>query len=139
VSYVSDPIVSLTARLALYAFLGDGYTTTALASAGRELSDLAAFRPTKIVAPAAVFEEAVRAGLAGVAAQPNEGGWLSRVQRVAPRARERSERRAIREALGGRARWIASIDPLDRMSAQRLASVTTVAQEAELTQEVRYE
>jgi long-subunit acyl-CoA synthetase (AMP-forming) len=139
VSYVSDPIVSLTARLALYAFLGDGYTTTALASAGRELSDLAAIRPTKIVAPAAVFEEAVRAGLAGVAAQPNAGGWLSRVQRVAPRARERSERRAIREALGGRARWIASIDPLDRMSAQRLASVTTVAQEAELTQEVRYE
>ena len=99
VAYVCDPTISPAARLALYAFLGDGYTTTALAPVDWELSDLAALRPTKIVAPAALLAEAVRAG---------------------------KGRRGIRTALGGRARWIASIDPLDFGLADRLAVVEVV-------------
>ena len=127
VAYVSDPTASPAARLALYAFLGDGYTTTALAPAGRELSDLAEVRPTKIVASAAVFAEAVRAGLAGVEERSgSNGGWVRRASRLAPLARARRDRRAIREILGGRARRIGSVDPLDSALAERLGGVAVV-------------
>jgi len=98
-AYVCDPTASMAARLALYAFVGDGYTTTALAPIGWELSDLAALHPTKIVAPAALLAEAVRVGRG---------------------------RRGIRNTLGGRARWIASIDPLDSALADRLGVVEVV-------------
>jgi hypothetical protein len=126
-AYVSDPTASPAARLALYAFLGDGYTTTAVAPAGRELSDFAAVRPTRIVAPAAVFAQAVRAGLAGVEERSgSDGGWVRRAARLAPLARARRDRRAIREILGGRARWIGSIDPLDSALAERLGGVAVV-------------
>jgi hypothetical protein len=126
-AYVSDPTVSLAARLALYAFLGDGYTTTALASAGWELSDLAVLHPTKIVAPAALLAEAVRAGLASAEERPgSDGGWLRRAARLAPLARARRDRRAVRDALGGRARWVGSTEPLDSALAGRLRSVAVV-------------
>jgi long-chain acyl-CoA synthetase len=126
-AYVSDPAVSPAARLALYAFLGDGYTTTALAPAGQELSDLAALHPTRIVAPAAVLADVVRAGDASAEAEPGSGGWLRRVARQAPQARARANQRAIRATLGGRARWIGSTDRLDAALAERLGSIAVVA------------
>jgi hypothetical protein len=126
-AYVSDPTVSLAGRLALYAFLGDGYTTTALAPAGRELSDLAALHPTKIVAPAALLAEAVRAGESRAEARSGgDGGWLRHAARSAPLARARRGRRAIRDSLGGRARWVGSTEPLDPALAGRLRSVAVV-------------
>jgi hypothetical protein len=126
-AYVGDSTVSPAARLALYAFLGDGYTTTALAPAGRELSDLAAIHPIKIIAPAAVLAEAVRAGLARVEERSGSGGgWLRQASRLAPLARARRDRRAIREILGGRARWIGSTDPLDSALAERLGGGAVV-------------
>jgi AMP-binding enzyme len=109
-AYVSDPTASPAARLALYAFVGDGYTTTALALAGGEPSDLASLGPTKIVAPAALLAEAVR--LAG------HSGWV--------RHTTGRDRRDIRKALGGRARWIASLDPLDSALADRLGVAEVV-------------
>jgi hypothetical protein len=126
-AYVSDPTVSPAARLALYAFLGDGYTTTALAPAGGELGDLAVLHPTRIVAPAALLAEAVRAGLVRAEARPgSDGGWLRRAARLAPLARAGRDRRAIRDILGGRARWIGSTDPLDAALAERLGTVAIV-------------
>lgn len=126
-AYVSDPTVSLAARLALYAFLGDGYTTTALAPAGRELSDLAALHPTKLVVSAALLTEAVRIGLARAEAFTGSGGgWLRRAARWAPRARARRDRRAIRQTLGGQARSIGSTEPLDSTVAERLGTVAAV-------------
>jgi hypothetical protein len=127
VAYVSDPTISPATRLALYAFLGDGYTTTALAAAGRELSDLAALHPTKIIVPAAPLEEAVRAGLARAEGRPSsDGGWLRHVSQLTPFAGARRERRAIRETLGGRARWIACTEPLDSALAIRLGDIADV-------------
>jgi long-chain acyl-CoA synthetase len=127
VAYVCDPTISPAARLALYAFLGDGYTTTALAPVDWELSDLAALRPTKIVAPAALLAEAVRAGLARTEEPPgSDGGWVRHAARLVPLARERKDRRAIRDTLGGRARGIGSTDRLDAAVAERLGSIADV-------------
>jgi AMP-binding enzyme len=127
VAYVSGPTVSLAARLALYAFLGDGHTTTALAPAGGELSDLAVLHPTKIVAPAGLLAEAVRAGESRAGAQPgSDGGWLRHAVRLAPPAQARREQRAIRDTLGGRVRRIGSTDGLDSALAERLGGVAVV-------------
>jgi long-subunit acyl-CoA synthetase (AMP-forming) len=127
VAYVCDPTISPAARLALYAFLGDGCTTTALAPVDWELSDLAALRPTKIVAPAALLAEAVRAGLARAEEPPaSDGGWVRQAARLVPLARESRDRRAIRDTLGGRARWIGSTDRLDAALAERLGSIAVV-------------
>jgi hypothetical protein len=126
-AYVSDPTVSLAGRLALYAFLGDGYTTTALAPAAGELSDLAALHPTKIVAPAGLLAEAVRAGESRAEARPgSDGGWLRHATRSAPLGRARRQQRAIRDTLGGRVRWIGSTDPLDSALAERLGGLAVV-------------
>ncbi len=126
-AYVSDPTVSPAGRLALYAFLGDGYTTTALAPAGGELSDLASLHPTKIVAPAGLLAEAVRAGESRAEARPgSDGGWLRHAAQLAPHARARREQRAIRDTLGGRVRWIGSTDGLDAALTERLGGVAVV-------------
>jgi hypothetical protein len=108
-AYVCDPTVSLATRLALYAFLGDGYTTTALLSNGPDLNDLAALHPTTIVAPATLFAEAVHGGPSSVEERPG-----------------RKDRRAIRHRLGGRARRIGPTDTLDPAFAERLGTVATV-------------
>jgi hypothetical protein len=126
-AYVCDPTVAPATRLALYAFLGDGCTTTALAVDGGERSDLAALHPTRIVAPAALFDEVARAGLArGDEGPGSHRGWLSRVSRLARLPRARRDERAMREALGGRAQWIGPTEPLDPALAERLGTVTTV-------------
>ena len=126
VAYVCDPTVSLAARLALYAFLGDGYTTTALAAPGQDLSDFATLHPTKIIAPASLLAGAVRAGIAGVEEDPGGGHWLRRVARLTPHARARTNERSIRDALGGRARWIGTTDQLDAELAEQLGSIPVV-------------
>jgi hypothetical protein len=111
----------------LYAFLGDGYTTTALAPAGWELSDLAGLRPTTIVASAALLAEAVRAGVARAEERSgSDGGWLSHAARLVPLARARMDQRAIRDSLGGRVRWIGSTEPLDPALAEQLGGIAVV-------------
>lgn len=126
-AYVCDPTVSPAARLALYAFLGDGCTTTALAPAGGEPSDVAALHPTRIVAPSALFDNVVRAGLARADERPgSHRGWRSHASRLSQLPRARRDERAMREALGGRAQWIGSTEPLDSALAERLGTVTTV-------------
>jgi hypothetical protein len=126
-AYLCDPTVAPAARLALYAFLGDGCTTTALATAGGELSDVAALHPTKIVAPSALFEDVVRAGLARVDERPgSHRGWRSRASRLSRLPQARRDQRAMREALGGRAQWVGAPEPLDSALAERLGTVATV-------------
>jgi hypothetical protein len=126
-AYVSDLTVSLAGRLAMYAFLGDGYTTTALAPVGGNLSDLAALHPTTIVASAELLAEAVRAGGARAEERPEgDGRWLSNAARLVPLGRARKDQRAIHDTLGGRVRWIGSTDPLDSDLAERLGGVAVV-------------
>lgn len=98
VAYVDAPRVTLRKRLALAAFVGDGYTTSALGREGRATEDLAALRPHK-----------------AVASEP----WLAAIcDGRGPRwpaglDRGRAGRR-VQEALGGRLRWVdAATAPAD--------------------------
>ncbi|HEU4647714.1 MAG TPA: AMP-binding protein [Gemmatimonadales bacterium] len=139
VAYVADPSVALMSRLALYAFLGDGYTTTAIAGGGGTLDEVAALRPAAIVAPPALLAAAVeaaraRAGVrrngasqavAGQAVQGG-GGWLQRVAALAPRTSARRQGGAIQSALGGRARRIGSGEPLDAALGEQLGIAAMV-------------
>ncbi len=130
VAYVAGPGVTLDARLALYAFVGDGYSTTALATAARESDELMALRPHKIVAPPAVLEHAVRQEPA--CPKPESIGvrkWLSRAARLIPFGGGRRNHRAIRKVLGGRARWIRPTAPVDAAVATQLREVVAVRTE----------
>lgn len=141
VAYVADPGVSLMSRLALYAFLGDGYTTTALAAGAGTLDEAAALRPAALVAPpellAAAVEvararaEARRDGAGQAAAQQavqggGGGGWLQRVAALAPRRSARRKGDALRSALGGRVRRIGSGEPLDAALGEQLGGAAMV-------------
>jgi hypothetical protein len=126
-AYVSDPTVSLASRLALYAFLGDGYTTTALAPVGGEVSDLAALHPTTIVASPGLLAEAVRAGAARADHPPRSNGrWLGFAARLVPFGQTRRDQRAIQDTLGGRVRRIGSTDLLDITLTERLGGIAIV-------------
>jgi hypothetical protein len=96
VAYLDAPRVTLRKRLALAAFVGDGHTTTALGREGRVPEDLGTLRPHKVVAsepwPAAVCD----------GRGPRWPGSLDR---------HRAGRR-VREAFGGRLRWIEASGPL---------------------------
>jgi long-chain acyl-CoA synthetase len=102
-AWVIDPAVSPAARLALYAFLGDGYTTTALAPASSGLGEAAALRPSIVVAPPAI------------AAEVAHGAH----ERLGLRARLRRGR-AIHELLGGRIRRLGLTGPIEPALLQRL-------------------
>jgi long-chain acyl-CoA synthetase len=110
-AYLGDPTVPAAARLALYAFVGDGLTITAVGAGAGGLDDVAALRPTKLVLPPEVLGAAVQAGLA------RANGRLYRARRV---------RQAIREVLGGRVRRIGPTNPLDQAFAERLGAVAAV-------------
>jgi hypothetical protein len=90
VAYVDAPRVTLRKRLALAAFVGDGYTTTALGREGRAGEDVAALKPHKVLAA----EPWLAAACAGRG--PRWPGGLDR-----PRARRR-----VQDALGRRLRWV---------------------------------
>lgn len=129
-AYIVGPELTLTARLALYAFVADGLSTTVLGTPGREAGEIAALRPDKIVAPAAVLEAAVRKRLAQTNGRMSGvRNWLRLAARLAPGGRAKQERRAIRTALGGRARWIGSTGPLDPALSARLSAVVTMGPE----------
>jgi hypothetical protein len=96
VAYLDAPRVTLRKRLALAAFVGDGHTATALGREGRAAEDLGRLRPHKVVAsepwPAAVCD----------GRGPRWPGGLDR----------RRAGRRVREAFGGRVRWIEAAGPL---------------------------
>jgi long-chain acyl-CoA synthetase len=109
VAVVLDPAVSPAARLAVYSFLGDGYTATALAPPGARPEDLVALRPTVVVAPPALAGDIVRAA----APRPGVRRWLGR-------------RRATGDLLGGRLRRVDAIGPIDATLASRPGARLTV-------------
>ncbi|NIM47882.1 MAG: AMP-binding protein [Gemmatimonadales bacterium] len=118
VAYVVGPEVTLSMRLALYAFVGDGYTVVALGHPGSEVDEIADLRPDKIIAPPSVLEGAVLR-------QPSQDRARG-LARWIPWGRSRRDRDAVREALGGRARWIAPTAELDATVAQRLRNIVAV-------------
>ncbi|MBI2402598.1 MAG: AMP-binding protein [Gemmatimonadetes bacterium] len=115
VAYVVGPEPSLASRLAVYGFIGEGYTTVALGTPGEERAELAELRPHVIVAPPASLER-----LVGEAGQDTAAGVSRVLQRwLGPRREER----ALRRILGGRLRWLAPTGTLDPDAMLRLAAV----------------
>jgi hypothetical protein len=90
VAYVDSPRVTLRKRLAIAAFVGDGRTTTVLGAEGRAAEDVAELRPHKVVASESWLTSAC---------DGRGPRWPAGLDR-------RWARRRIREALGGRLRWV---------------------------------
>ncbi len=131
VAYFEGEAVLLETRFAWYAFAGDGYTTMALGRPGHALEDVAGLRPARILAtpawleqlwhqveatPASGLETALR-GVPGL-------GWLRAW------ARGRRIRRALRERVGDRLRWIEPLGALPEELRQSLARVVALVESA---------
>jgi len=106
VAYVDGPRVTLHRRLALAAFVGDGYTTTALGREGRAGEDVAALRPHSVLASDAWVD-----ALCGDRG-PRWPGGLDR----------RWARRRVQEAFGGRLRVVEASAPLASDTIRALAA-----------------
>lgn len=127
-AYVTGPEVDLELRLALYGFVGDGYTTTVL---GDTLADptleIADLRPHKIIGPSEILRSAVRNGAAqGREPESSRGTWFRRLARLTPAGRAREKRERVVRALGGRARWFGPTAPLDDGLWERLQAAIDV-------------
>ncbi len=117
-AYVAAPAVTVGVRLALIAFMGDGHTTAALGTPGRELAEIDALDPHEVVAPAHVLEAAMsRAQPHRPDAKPGWRSWLERAARLAPRARRASGGGV--ESSRDRPRWLRSTAALDAAGARR--------------------
>ena len=110
VAYVDAPRVTLAKRLALAAFVGDGYTASALGREGRAAEDLAQAQPHKVVA-----SEPWLAALC----DGRGPRWPAGLDR-------RRARRRVHEVLGGRLRWVetGSALPAETLRALGAAGVT---------------
>jgi hypothetical protein len=106
VAYVDAPRVTLRKRLALAAFVGDGYTASALGREGRAAADLGEVRPHKVVAS----EPWLEAACGGRGPQ-----WPAGLDRG--RARRR-----VQEAVGGRLRWVETTSALAGETLRALAA-----------------
>lgn len=127
VMYFAGPEVTLRARMALYAGLGDGLSSMVFGTPGREFEELAELQPGKIVGPPSLFAHAVRLGQ--VSESPHRrglGAWVGTVLRRTGMGRARAERAGLLTALGGRARWLAPTEPLEPVLAERLRAVVAI-------------
>jgi hypothetical protein len=106
VAYVDGPRVTLRKRLGMAAFVGDGYTTTALGREGRAAEDVAELRPHKVLAS----EPWVAAACDGRGPR-----WPAGLDR-------RWARRRVQDALGGRLRWVEAGSTVPDETARALAA-----------------
>ena len=106
VAYIDAPRVTVRKRLAMAAFVGDGYTTTALGREGRAPEDVAGLRPHK-----ALVSEAWVA----VACDGRGPRWPAGLDRG-------QARRRVQEALGGRLRWVEVGSAVSDETARALAA-----------------
>jgi hypothetical protein len=106
VAYFDAPRVSLGKRLALAAFVGDGYTASALGREGRAVEDVLEVRPHKVVAS----EPWLQAACDGRGPR-----WPAGLDRG--RARRR-----VQEVLGGRLRWVDTTSALASQAVRALAA-----------------
>ncbi len=101
-AYIAGPEMTISARLALYAFMGDGYTTAAFGVPGREVADCEELAPDKVILPQAVLSGIVSSG-------------------------EKAGGEFVRKAFGGRVRWIGCTEPLDTDAVHRFGGISAVA------------
>ena len=128
--YVAPGEVSLATRLALYAHIGDGYSTIYLGSPEREPQQIAELAPQAIIAPAETLEATIEGSGRGDGGGDeeerleNSRGWLARLTR---RARPTQQKNAVREALGGRVRCVSPTTPPDPTLSALLNSAVSEA------------
>ena len=106
VAYIEAPRVSLRTRLAVAAFVGDGRTSVALGREERAAEQVKMLRPHKALASGPWLAEACLG---------REPRWPLGLDR--PWARRR-----VREALGGRVRWVEVGSPVGARTAAALAA-----------------
>jgi AMP-binding enzyme len=124
IAYVEAPKVTLAVRLAGYAFVGDGCTTTVFGREGKASEDVLMIRPHTLLAS--------QEWLQGVSAdvETASDGALRRLARLVPRSRwlrsldGRGPRvgRALRARLGDRLRRIETSSPLTSKVADSLVA-----------------
>ncbi len=118
VAYALGPDPGLALRVAVYGFIGDGHTTVALGTPGRERAELSELRPHVILAPPSSLERLVVEldQAASGSAKSGIPAWLGR----------RRPERTLRETLGERLRWLAPTGTLDPEVRLRLAAMAPV-------------
>jgi long-subunit acyl-CoA synthetase (AMP-forming) len=92
IAYVSGGGLPLATLVALWAFVGDEYTTIAIGTPGKETEEIAELRPHVLVAPPAVVERsaapaAFAAAWSKLDTAPGVRKWMQRVPALAPLAR----------------------------------------------------
>jgi hypothetical protein len=127
--YLSAAAVTLELRLLVYACIGDGYSTVALGNASSEAQEIVKLRPHSIVVASDIFEKLIndhQAFANGPGHARREPGWRRLAARLTRASRPDPERRAVVDALGGRARWISPTTSLDPALSARLSSAVTI-------------
>ena len=108
-AYFESRTVSAAVRLAIYAFVGDGYTTIVLGRPGRAAEDFAAHAPARILASSAWLEELHR-DLDTVSAGAFRDGAFPLWRRLRAALAARRLRRRVRERTGGQLRLVESLE-----------------------------
>ena len=127
-AYVAGPEVTLPARLALHALMGDGCTTVALGTPGCEPQEISELRPHGIVAPPAVlarttsFDPTPREPEMARRSWTAWAGEFGAAVRGVWRPRSRST-----DPPRDPARWVGSTAPLAPEVAARLGNVVAIA------------
>lgn len=124
IAYVEAPRVTLGARLAGYAFVGDGSTTTAFGREGKASEDVLEVRPHTLLASRAWLERV------SAEVEAASDGPRRRLARLVPRSqwlrsldcRGPRVRRALRARLGDRLRHIETPSPLASDVAESLSA-----------------
>jgi hypothetical protein len=122
--YLVGQELTLPVRLALYACLGDGYSTTALGPSLGTAAELTELRPDRIIAAPGVLAEIVRRTRARAAPPPPRLGWRGRAAQLLRKNTEPAIQQAVREVLGGQVRGISPTGPLDPALAANLQGLT---------------
>jgi len=125
-TYVEASTPTLALRLALHACLSDGYTMTVLGAAGQARTALAEIGPQRIIAPASILEETVRAAETQPPPATKPEGWREKANRALKRSGGNPLHQQLKDALGGRVKVIDPLDPLDPVIAGRLQGIASV-------------
>jgi hypothetical protein len=126
VAYLEGGAPSLGSILAFLAFSADGHTQVVLGTPGREVEEIEAEQPTKIVVGADVARK-LPSAIAGLEASPlrgRAGRWLARARALASRVRPGATRDLVDRSQ--RARWLGTGESLDESTRARLGRSMTL-------------
>ncbi len=124
--YLVGTELTLAVRLALYACLGDGYSTTALARSLGTAAELTELEPQRIIASPSILAEVLRRTRTRAAPAPRPSGWRERAAQLLRRDKEPAMQQVICDVLGGQVRGINPTAPLGPALAASLQGLTLI-------------